>query len=72
MSHAHKTFSDDYITVSTIARRADRSESTIRLWQRKGVLVPAARTASGIALYRRDDVERALAGLGITPEPEAA
>jgi DNA-binding transcriptional MerR regulator len=45
------------LTVGDVARELDVAAETIRLWERLGKL-HAERTASGIRLFRRDDVER--------------
>ena len=49
---------DQLITTSTFAHIADRSESTVRDWDRRGVVTAVARTPSGVRLYDRKDAER--------------
>jgi DNA-binding transcriptional MerR regulator len=53
---------DDLLTTQDVARAADGEvcASTVRQWERTGKL-PAIRTASGMRLFRRADVERVLA-----------
>jgi DNA-binding transcriptional MerR regulator len=49
---------DDLITVSTAAKIHDCPESTFRSLVTRGLIWRAARTPSGISLYRRGDVKR--------------
>jgi excisionase family DNA binding protein len=51
------TITDDLITVSTTARELGVAEGTVRLMADRGVL-PCTKLASGLRLFRRDDVER--------------
>ena len=45
------------LTVGDVARALGVAPETIRLWERLGKL-PAQRTASGMRLFRWEDVER--------------
>lgn len=49
--------STQFLTVGDVARRLDVAAETVRLWERLGKL-QAERTASGMRLFRREDVER--------------
>lgn len=51
---------DDYeLLTSDVARIAEKTPATIRVWERAGKL-PARRTVGGTRLFRRSDVEAAL------------
>ena len=47
----------DYLRVGEAARRLSVSVSTVRLWEKEGLL-KAVRTAKGQRLFRCEDVER--------------
>ncbi len=49
---------DDLLTASDVARILELSADMVRLLARQGKLVAAARTVSGVRLFRRADVER--------------
>jgi DNA-binding transcriptional MerR regulator len=49
---------DQLVTTSTFARIADRSESTVRDWDRRGIVTAVVRTPNGLRLYDREDAER--------------
>ena len=53
---------EEWLTLSSVARLAEKSEATIRQAAKHGKL-PAIRTASGIRLFRRSDVEKFTAEL---------
>jgi excisionase family DNA binding protein len=50
----------EFLTVNDVAKVGDASAATVRLWADSGKL-PVIRTASGMRLFRRADVERLLA-----------
>jgi DNA-binding transcriptional MerR regulator len=51
----------EFYTVAEVSRAdGEATPASVRAWERAGKL-PAIRTASGIRLFRRDDVERFLA-----------
>lgn len=51
----------DLLTTQDVARaEGDVCAATVRQWERTGKL-PAIRTASGVRLFRRADVDRLLA-----------
>jgi hypothetical protein len=52
------TDDETFLTVSSAARLAKRSEACIRLAEKKGTL-PALRTATGARLFRECDVMKA-------------
>ncbi len=52
------TATSDLLATSDAARLLGVASDTLRLWDRKRVLLPAERTAGGIRLWRREDVER--------------
>jgi DNA-binding transcriptional MerR regulator len=45
------------LLTSDVARELGVTPETVRLWERRGVL-PALKTASGVRLFARHDVER--------------
>src|SRR5574338_531619 len=47
---------EQFLTCALVARRANVTPETVRDWNRRGRL-PASRTASGIRLFRRADVD---------------
>jgi DNA-binding transcriptional MerR regulator len=51
------------LTVGTVTRELNVAPETIRLWERLGKL-PAQRTASGMRLFRREDVDRLIRDRG--------
>lgn len=51
---------DDLLTPAGVARLANVTPQAVRLWADQGRL-PVLRTASGIRLFRRADVEHHLA-----------
>ena len=55
MNHA-----SDFLTTTDAARIAGVAANTIRLWERLGK-IPAQRTASGVRLFRLEDVQRVAA-----------
>jgi hypothetical protein len=61
---------DQLITTSTFAHIADRSESTVRDWDRRGVVTAVARTPSGADAQWRAPVRPE--GRGTAAEPPAA
>jgi DNA-binding transcriptional MerR regulator len=54
----HTDHSTDLLTTGAAGRIAGRAAETIRSWANAGLLPLAARTESGVRLYRREDVER--------------
>jgi len=48
------------LTISVAARVVNRSATTLRLWERRGLLSPV-RDSSGRRLYRQQDVLKAAA-----------
>jgi excisionase family DNA binding protein len=50
----------DFLSSGDVARLASVSVETVRAWERRGKLA-SARTAGGIRLFARIDVERFLA-----------
>jgi len=48
---------NDFLTTAPAARELDVSPQTVIQWERKGIL-PATKTANGIRLFRRQDIER--------------
>jgi DNA-binding transcriptional MerR regulator len=48
----------DVVSTSAVARELQVAENTIRSWERRGLLVPFTRLATGMRLYLRSDVER--------------
>lgn len=46
------------MTIGTLARRAEVPISTLRFYERRGLLSPATRTASGYRRYSESDVQR--------------
>jgi DNA-binding transcriptional MerR regulator len=57
-AHTRNENADQPITTSTFARIAKCAESTVRLWERRGVVRPIARTPTGLRLFARADAER--------------
>jgi DNA-binding transcriptional MerR regulator len=49
---------EELLTSAAAARVLKRTPDTVRLWRRQRKITPAALTPSGIALYRRADLER--------------
>jgi hypothetical protein len=49
---------DQLLTTSSASLIAHVVPDTFRLWRRLGKITPACITPTGIALYRRQDVER--------------
>jgi len=49
---------EELLTTAAVARLVKRTPDCVRLWRRVGKIIPAARTPSGIALYRRTDILR--------------
>lgn len=49
----------DVLTTNDVAKLAGVDSSTVRDWETAGKL-PASRTASGVRLFKRGDVERFL------------
>ncbi len=47
---------DAFLTCALVARLAEVTPETVRAWERRRLL-PAQRTASGIRLFRRQDVD---------------
>lgn len=47
----------DFLTVGAVARVLNPSESTVRKYERLGIL-PAVRTSTNVRIFRRQDVER--------------
>lgn len=41
-----------------VAMRCGVTPASVRAWERNGVLVPAARTATGVRLYDKAEVDR--------------
>lgn len=61
------------MTIGTLAQRAQVPISTLRFYERRGLLSPAMRTTSGYRRYSENDVRRVrfirrAAGLGFTLE----
>jgi DNA-binding transcriptional MerR regulator len=50
---------DLFLTCALVARMANVTPETVRSWERRGLL-RAQRTASGIRLFRRGDVDALL------------
>ncbi len=48
---------NDFLSVKGTARRLDKSENTIRTWERQGKL-RAIKTENGRRVFERDEVER--------------
>jgi excisionase family DNA binding protein len=48
---------NQFLTTAPAARELNVSAQTVIVWERRGVL-PAIKTANGIRLFRRADVER--------------
>ena len=55
----------ELITTSTFARVVGKSESAIRLWDRRGLITAVARTPTGVRLYDRADADRLLKKAGV-------
>ncbi|MEO7862325.1 MAG: MerR family transcriptional regulator [Nitrospirales bacterium] len=49
--------SDQFYMTASAARAADISESTLRIWARRG-LVPSECTSTGVRLFKLNDVLR--------------
>ncbi len=49
---------EKYLSTADAARVLDVTPATVRQMERRGKLVAASRTLSGIRLFRRADVER--------------
>ena len=47
----------EWMTVSEVARFTDVTPSSVRVWANLGSL-PTTRTASGVRLFKKNDVER--------------
>ena len=63
---------NDLLTAQDVARAAgDVGAAAVRQWERTGKL-RAIRTASGIRLFRRDDVEHLLAIRATAPRRKGA
>lgn len=54
------TATSEFLSTGDAARRLGVAPDTVRLWERNGCL-PAMRTAGGIRLFRREDVEKVAA-----------
>ena len=54
---SHPPENPEFLTTGAAARRLEVSESTIRKYDRDGVL-PAIRASSGTRLFRGEDVDR--------------
>lgn len=56
----------EFLTTNDAAKIANKSGETIRLWARSGRL-PSIRTASGVHLFRREDVLKAMEAAASAP-----
>jgi excisionase family DNA binding protein len=52
-----KKIDEALLTTSQVARMIEMSQESVRVYNRSGLL-PATRTAGGIRLFKREDVER--------------
>ena len=52
----HDANADDLLFTTEVSRILSVSAETVRSWERRGIL-PALRTAAGVRLFKRSDVE---------------
>lgn len=64
--------SAEFVTASHLARMVGKSSDVVRYDMRTGKLAPAARTASGAALFTREQAEKWAAARNCQKPGEAA